>query len=53
VDDNEETVANRLKVYESETAPLVAFYEKRNLLRVVDAQGDIDDVYRRIQALAV
>ena len=53
VDDNEETVANRLKVYESETAPLVAFYEKRNLLRVVDAQGDIDDVYQRIQALVV
>ena len=53
VDDNEETVANRLKVYESETAPLVAFYEKRNLLRVVDAQGDIDDVYQRIQALGV
>jgi adenylate kinase len=50
VDDNEETVANRLRVYESETAPLVAFYEKRNLLRVVDAQGEIDEVYKRIQA---
>ena len=53
VDDNEETVANRLKVYESETAPLVTFYEKRNMLRVVDAQGDIDEVFRRIQALQI
>ena len=51
VDDNEETVAKRLKVYESETARLVAFYEKRNLLRVVDAQGEIDEVFRRLQAL--
>lgn len=53
VDDNEETVANRLKVYESETAPLVTFYEKRKMLQVVDAQGDIDEVFRRIQALQI
>lgn len=53
VDDNEETVANRLRVYESETAPLVAFYEKRDLLRVVDAEGDINAVYQRIASLGL
>lgn len=49
-DDNEATITRRLKVYESETTPLVAFYEARGLLRVVDAEGPIDEVFRRLEA---
>lgn len=47
-DDNEETISQRLKVFESQTAPLVSFYEERDKLKVVDAQGEIDDVFERL-----
>jgi adenylate kinase len=52
-DDNEATVAERLRVYEEKTRPLIAFYRARGLLRVIDAQGELDAVTRRLtQALA-
>ena len=44
-DDNEETIANRLKVYREQTEPLIAFYQEAGLLKVVDGEGDVDDVY--------
>lgn len=50
-DDNETTVANRLDVYEKESAPLIEYYGKRNLLVHVDA-GDRketeDQILRRL-----
>lgn len=36
-DDSEATVANRLDVYERETAPLIEYYRKRGLLTEVDS----------------
>jgi adenylate kinase len=50
-DDNEETVRNRLDVYRSRTQPLIGFYERRGLLKVVDADGDIDEVFERLVSL--
>lgn len=47
-DDNEETIRNRLEVYEQRTAPLVEFYRERGLLEVVAAQGAMDEVYLRL-----
>jgi len=47
-DDNEETVRNRLQVYRSRTRPLIGFFKRRGLLRVVDADGDIDEVFERL-----
>jgi adenylate kinase len=49
-DDNEATIRNRLQVYEQQTEPLVAHYKERGLLKVVDATGEIDDVYARLTA---
>lgn len=46
-DDNEETIKNRLDVYNRQTAPLIDYYKKRGRLKTVDANGGIDDVYRR------
>ena len=43
-DDNEETVVERLKVYESQTRPLLDYYGKQGLLQSIDAQGDVDDI---------
>src|SRR5207237_1059385 len=34
-DDNEATVAQRLKVYDEQTKPLIDFYRSRGLLRVI------------------
>lgn len=51
-DDNEATVAERLRVYEEKTRPLIDFYRARGLLRVIDAMGDVEEVSRRLsQAL--
>lgn len=43
-DDNPETVANRLHVFDEATHPLVDYYRGRGLLHVVDANRDADDV---------
>jgi adenylate kinase len=47
-DDNEATVAERLRVYEEKTRPLIAFYQSRGLLRVIDAEGELDAVTQRL-----
>jgi adenylate kinase len=53
-DDNEATVAERLRVYDEKTRPLVDFYRARGLLRAIDAAGDVDEVTRRLlQALGM
>jgi adenylate kinase len=44
-DDKEEVIANRLKVYESQTRPLVEHYEARGLLKVVNADQAVEKVY--------
>ncbi len=46
-DDNEETLGNRLNVYREQTEPLIEFYRKRDLLKTIDADGSIDEVYER------
>ena len=43
-DDNAETVASRLVVYHKQTAPLIAYYRGRGLLKTVDGMADIDRV---------
>ncbi len=43
-DDIEETVINRVRVYERETAPLLGFYKSKSYLRRVDGTGTIQDV---------
>jgi adenylate kinase len=47
-DDNEATVAERLRVYDEKTRPLVDFYRARGLLHVIDAEGSVDEVTRRL-----
>ena len=49
-DDNEETVGNRLKVYGEQTAPLIEYYRKKNVLINIDGVGTIDEVFARIAA---
>ncbi|MDP2621691.1 MAG: adenylate kinase [Hyphomicrobiales bacterium] len=43
-DDNAQTVASRLEVYHQQTAPLIAYYRGKGLLKSVDGMADIDRV---------
>jgi adenylate kinase len=43
-DDREETIAERLRVYEAQTLPLVDFYNERGLYTGVDGMGDIEQI---------
>jgi adenylate kinase len=47
-DDKEDTIRHRLEVYHRQTAPLIEHYRDEGLLRVVDADADVDTVYRRL-----
>jgi adenylate kinase len=44
-DDREDVIANRLKVYEAQTRPLVEHYRARGLLEVVNADQPVEQVY--------
>ncbi|UWQ92825.1 adenylate kinase [Rhodobacteraceae bacterium M382] len=43
-DDNAETVASRLTAYHAQTAPLIAYYDGHDVLKKIDAMGQIDDI---------
>lgn len=47
-DDTEETVKERLDVYERQTQPLIDFYKERNMLSVVDGTKAINEVFESI-----
>jgi adenylate kinase len=49
-DDNEETVRNRLRVFDEATEPLVEYYRNRGLLHVINANQDEDAVEADILA---
>ena len=49
-DDKEETILNRLQVYERETAPLIEYYRTEGLLQIVQAEGPPGEVYARLLA---
>ena len=48
-DDTEETVANRLKVYEEKTKPLVEFYRRKGVLQSINAEGDVGEITQRLE----
>ena len=47
-DDSEETVNERLDVYQRQTQPLIDFYKERNQLSVVDGTKAINEVFESI-----
>ena len=50
-DENEETIRNRLVVYRQQTAPLIDYYQKHNLLRNVNGDRQLDEISKEIQAI--
>ncbi|MBI4169289.1 MAG: adenylate kinase [Acidobacteria bacterium] len=47
-DDAEAAIAERLRIYQEQTAPLVARYQRAGLLLTVDGRGRPDEVFERI-----
>ena len=47
-DDNEETIRNRLKVFEQQTAPLIDYYKTKGNLRTVKGVGAVDEISENI-----
>ena len=48
-DDNPETVANRLQVFDEATRPLIDYYRDRGLLHIIDANQDEEAVTAAIR----
>ncbi len=47
-DDNEETVKERIAVYEEQTKPLVNYYEEKGVLVNIDGDNDIEKIFTDI-----
>jgi adenylate kinase len=47
-DDNEETISNRLRIYELQTLPVVDYYREQSKLRRVNGAGEIDQVAKAV-----
>lgn len=46
-DDNAETIEARLEEFTEKTAPVVEYYDERDLLATIDAVGPVDEVFQR------
>lgn len=47
-DDREDVIRSRLKVYHSQTSPLVDYYQKKGIMVKVNGVGDINRVFENI-----
>lgn len=47
-DDKEETIKNRLDIYEKSTAPLIDYYSKKGILKSVNGAGSVDEIFSKI-----
>jgi adenylate kinase len=50
-DDNEETIGNRLTVYQQQTAPLIDFYTQQNKLHSVAGVGDVNEIAHAVSVV--
>ncbi len=47
-DDQEETAIKRYKTYEKSTEPVIEYYKKLNILKVIDGERSIDQINKEI-----
>lgn len=50
-DDKPEAIETRLKVYEEQTAPLISFYEQKNMLSHLDGAGAVEAVFQNLTTM--
>lgn len=48
-DDTQDTVKDRLDVYEKQTEPLINYYKKQGVILKIDGNGEIDQVFKKIK----
>ena len=48
-DDDPEAVATRLAAYRNQTAPVLDWYQKRNVLRRIPAKGSVPEIAERVR----
>lgn len=51
VDDNEETLKRRLLQFDNECKKVLDYYAKKNLTRIVDANGSPDEVFEAVKQI--
>jgi adenylate kinase len=49
-DDKEETIKKRLDVYTKQTAPLIDYYSKKNIMKTIMGTGSINDIFTKVVA---
>jgi len=49
-DDKEATIKKRLDVYQQQTAPLIDYYSKKNIMKTVMGVGSIEDIFKKAVA---
>lgn len=47
-DDTEQVIANRLKVYQTQTSPLIEYYKRQGKFRVVHGKGSVEEILGRL-----
>jgi adenylate kinase len=50
-DDNEDTIGNRLNVYQDQTAPLVEYYQQQQKLHSIAGTGDVEQITEAVGAI--
>ncbi|KAL3872035.1 hypothetical protein ACJMK2_040004 [Sinanodonta woodiana] len=51
VDDNEETIKKRLETFHKITTPVIDHYQKQGKVRTVNAEGDVNDVFKQVEKI--
>lgn len=49
-DDKEATIKKRLDLYHKETAPIIDYYRSMNKLHVIEADGQIDAIWKEVKS---
>ena len=52
-DDKPNIVMKRIYVYESETSPLINYYQKQSILKEIDGEESIDIVSQNLQTATI
>ena len=47
-DDHIESITKRIAVYKEQTEPMIQFYSELGILKVIDGEGTVDEVYSRL-----
>jgi adenylate kinase len=52
-DDKPESIKHRMSIFNDQTFPLIEYYKRRDLLKKIDASGELDEVFLRIKKVIV